>query len=566
MRKREVRRNRKSALALLLAVLLWAEGTLGSVHAAPGTVSENTSVTVPVEAENPVEEEESAPEEAEKPEEGEKTAPEEGEVPAPEEEEREGEPSAPEKAEESGEGENPAPGESVSENTSDMEEKPGESVSENTPEEEEELLLEQIPGAGEALGEPPLMTEDIGVNGIMTHGNNVMSTRTEGAAAQTPGTVDIIARYKACSWNLAVKNSYSEKPSTKSPYKAGHLSDESLHNALNLLNFIRYVAGVPADVTLNEDYIDLTQTVALVNCVNNALSHSPAKPNGFPDDLYEKAKAGCDKSNSAWNYGNMAQSLLNGWLYDGDDQNISSMGHRRWVLNPSMTQTGFGAVGAYSAMYAMDRQGSSITDYVAWPARNMPIELMNGAGTPWTLSLGSDYKTAEQGQITVTLKDITSGKTWTFKNAKRDGYFGVNTDGYGIPNCIIFRPNSVSYSKNSQFHVTVTGLKDKNDKEATISYNVDFFSLSDEPKEVERVTLNTQSIHLLLGDAEGKELAALYAALKPSNAADKTLTWASLKEDVATVDDNGTVTAKSVGETTVTATAANGKQDIFIYF
>ncbi len=130
-----------------------------------------------------------------------------------------------------------------------------------------------------------------------------------------------------------------------------------------------------------------------------------------------------------------------------------------------------------------------------------------------------------------------------------------------MPNCIIFRPNSVSYDKNSQFQVSVTGLKTTDGKAATLSYSVDFFSLSDAPKEVERVTLSTENLHLLLDDAEGKNQGALQAALTPSNAADKTVKWESLNEAVATVNQSGVVTAVGVGETTVTATAANGKQD-----
>lgn len=572
MKKRKVRRNAKSALAFLLAVLLWAEGTLGSVYAAPETVSGNTSVTAPEEdRENPVSEEAEQPEETEQPTEGEAPAPEEteqqteGEAPAPGEAEQpaEGEKPAPGEMETPVEEETPAPDESVSENTPDEEEEgaaPDESVSENASESDEELLPEQIPGAGEALGEPPLKTQDSGANGMMSHENNVMSTSESTLSLQTPSTVDIIARYKAYPWKMTMSNTYSVKPSTKSPYKAGHLSGESLENALNLLNFIRYVAGIPADVTRSEDYVELAQAGALVNCVNNELSHEPKQPSGFPDDLYEKGKAGCGSSNIAYNYGNMAQSLLNGWMYDGDASNIATMGHRRWVLNPSMTQTGFGAVGAYSAMYAFDRKGSNITDYVAWPARNMPIELMNGSGTPWTLSLGSDYQTAERSQVTVTLKNVSTGKTWTFAEKKQDGYFQVNNSWYGMPNCIIFRPNNISYDKTSQFQVTVTGLKDKAGEAATVSYQVDFFSLSDTPKEVEQVTLDTEKLHLLLEDAEGRDQGALHAVLLPSNAADKTIAWNSLDPAVATVDTNGVVTAKGVGETTVTATAVNEKQ------
>ena len=207
-------------------------------------------------------------------------------------------------------------------------------------------------------------------------------------------------------------------------------------------------------------------------------------------------------------------------MYDGDSSNISTMGHRRWVLNPSMTQTGFGAVDSYSAMYAFDSQGSGITDYVAWPAQNMPIELMNGSGTPWTLSLGSDYGKANIQDVHVTLKDITNNKSWNFSGSNANGVFRVNIEYYGMRNCIIFRPNSISYSKNSQFQVTVTGLKDKDGNAATINYNVDFFSLEEKPAEVSEIILNKDTLHLLKG-VEGKQEETLLTTVKPGNARDK---------------------------------------------
>lgn len=537
MGRREAEKNRRRAFAFLMAAMLWAEGTFGSVCAAQEIMPDDTVVSAPAEEERaPIEEENPDSGEAEKSAEGEETSQEKADAPA--------------------EGEEPAQEET---------EKPAEeNVSENTTDAEEELLPEQIPGAGKALGEPPLSSDDGDASGTLSYKENVMLTSGGATTLQTPSPADIIAYHKAHPWNLNVSNTYSEKPSTKSPYKAGHLSDKSLNNALNLLNFIRYVAGIPADVTLNESYIELTQAGALLNCVNGQLSHEPARPSGFTqeyDELYGKGLTGCSKSNIAMGYGNIAQSLLDGWMYDGDSSNLARMGHRRWVLNPSMQQTGFGAVEAYSAMYAFDKKGSSVTDYVAWPARNMPIELMNGSGTPWTVSLGSDYQKADRGQITVTLKEVASGKTWSFSEKKADGYFTVDTGGYGIPNCIIFRPNNVSYDKTSQFQVTLTGLKTTDDKAATLNYSVDFFSLSDAPRDVERVTMSTKNLHLLLDDTEGKNQGALHAALTPSNAVDKSLRWESLDHTVADVDQSGVVTAVGVGETTVTATAVNGKQD-----
>lgn len=617
------KRKWKRTLPVLLAALLWAEGMLGTAYASepairdvpaaealqtvaaeePDSSEEDGKTPSGGSEEKPAEEEgtETAPgteggsveEDSQNPEggngqtageEGAETVPGEGDgtekvpgqedgfdgetQPDPEEEDKpvsggedesageetplpgtDEEPDGPEEEESDGPAEEPAVSENtVSENT----------ISENTTEDE-------IPAdwsGGCALGEPPLMTD--AAEGYAAYSYNSVSRQTQGSRHQTPGVGDIIDRYQAYSWSLAVSNSYSVEPSAKAPYRAGNLTDASLENALNLLNFIRYVAGVPANVELSEDYTEKAQAGALLNRVNGKLDHKPVKPDGFPEDLYEKGTEGCGKGNIAAGYGNIAKSLQNGWMFDGDAANVDRMGHRRWVLNPSMTRTGFGAVDSYSAMYAFDNQGSGITDYVAWPAQNMPIELMNGSGTPWTLSLGSDYEKANFKDVTVTLRDVTNKKSWTFSGSKADGVFKVNVEYYGMPNCIIFRPNNIKYNQNSQFQVTVSGIKQKDGeegKDATISYNVDFFSLEEEPAEVTGITLNKERIHLLM-DVEEKREETLLATVEPSNARDKNLVWRSNDESVATVDQNGRVSAVGVGETAISATAENGVQGV----
>ncbi len=54
--------------------------------------------------------------------------------------------------------------------------------------------------------------------------------------------------------------------------------------------------------------------------------------------------------------------------------------------------------------------------------------------------------------------------------------------------------------------------------------------------------------------------ADLIAIISPENATDKTVTWASTNEEIATVDQNGIVTAIHQGETIVSATTNNGLQ------
>ena len=73
------------------------------------------------------------------------------------------------------------------------------------------------------------------------------------------------------------------------------------------------------------------------------------------------------------------------------------------------------------------------------------------------------------------------------------------------------------------------------------------------PVKVTGVKLNKSSKSLTIGDTF-----TLTATVKPNNATDKSVTWSSSNTSVATVDENGVVTAVAEGTATITATASNG--------
>lgn len=70
---------------------------------------------------------------------------------------------------------------------------------------------------------------------------------------------------------------------------------------------------------------------------------------------------------------------------------------------------------------------------------------------------------------------------------------------------------------------------------------------------VNAITLNKTELRLIVGESEG-----LVATVGPDSAADKTVTWKSSEESVATVDSDGVVKAVSKGTTTIKATANDG--------
>lgn len=71
---------------------------------------------------------------------------------------------------------------------------------------------------------------------------------------------------------------------------------------------------------------------------------------------------------------------------------------------------------------------------------------------------------------------------------------------------------------------------------------------------VTSVTLNKTTLSLKVG-----KTGRLSATVLPASAADKSITWSSSKTDVASVSENGTVTAHKAGTAVITAKAVNGK-------
>lgn len=260
---------------------------------------------------------------------------------------------------------------------------------------------------------------------------------------------------------------YISEPDYKNaPYSPGVLDEETLTLSLNALNTVRFIAGID-EVELSDKYNELAQAGALVNAVNNKLSHTPEQPSGMPDELYQKGYTGTSSSNIAWTSykASISSRLIYGWMSDADSGNIDRIGHRRWCLNPSMEKTGFGHVGNYYAMYAFDNSfGNTKYSGVCWPAQIMP-EGFFGQGDPWSFSVGKEI---DPSSVKVTLKRKNDDKIWEFSSSSANGYFNVENSGYGKPGCIIFRPDNISYETGDGFEVSITGLNEP------VSYTVDF--------------------------------------------------------------------------------------------
>lgn len=298
-------------------------------------------------------------------------------------------------------------------------------------------------------------------------------------------TQDEIRRFVADN-PAEVKDSlvYLRNPYLETPYETGMLSNATQQSAVNLLNHIRYIAGLSADVKLSDKYSQYAQAAAFISYLNGNISSNPDRPKDMNNTMYMTALEGATHSLLSWaSWGEcgLNETILRSWMGDGEGYgygnraDISTMEYRRWLLNPQLGQIGFGAAtgirGTFSAAYVYDESNRTAKETgIAWPARNMPVEYFS-SNSPWTFSLG---QTVNENNIHVTLTRLSDYKKWQFSSTSADGEFFVNNNYYGQSGCIIFRPamQGENYRTGDAFQVSITGAGQP------IQYNVQFFSMN----------------------------------------------------------------------------------------
>ena len=253
--------------------------------------------------------------------------------------------------------------------------------------------------------------------------------------------------------------------------------------ALRILMAYRYVSDVPyKDLVLDRDYIAHAEAGSDLLKTIGKLDHGPPNP-GWPEDEYKFAVKGTGSSN-IHSGGSQMPPMVHSYMNDSDDNNIKALGHRRWCLNPAMAKTGFGASGSFGCMWSFDGSRKEIPPYefVAFPARGLTPTASFKDGYSWSVTVNpKKYSQPKQDDVKVSVFPARiSPKTGDLEklgSAMELGFFKVDTAGYGVNNCIIFRPTGVQAAANSAYWVEIAGIKTKAGEPATIEYFVGFFKL-----------------------------------------------------------------------------------------
>lgn len=358
----------------------------------------------------------------------------------------------------------------------------------------------------------------------------------------------------------------AQPASTAAPYATGQVSASALAAANQRFSALRRLAGLP-EVALDADLCDQAQYGAVLLAATGKLTHHPAQPDGMDDDFYQKGRAATSSSNIYMGTGASLPQAVDAFFDDSDVNNLANVGHRRWMLNPSMAKTGYGfspSGFAYAGQnynfvcqWAFDRSGGCDYDFISWPASgNFPSDLFDKQ-TAWSVTLNPErYAQPKLEDITVILTR-SDGVSWRFSGdeeyavTESENYLNVNTTNYGVDNCIIFRPKLDVSGYEGSYTVEITGIKSKEGENAPLRYQVDFFSLESPAVEsrVENVELSRRTLEMTVG-----ETARLSVAVTPADAVDGDVVWASADPEILSVE-NGLVTALSPGSSAVLVTA-----------
>ena len=289
-------------------------------------------------------------------------------------------------------------------------------------------------------------------------------------------TVDVAKAYTnttflQLNYTLSAESLYANEPDIQA-CEEGAITELAKQRGVMYLNYIRGLVGLPP-VMYDYGSDDIVQKAALIMAANSDLSHYP------PEDWHCYTEAGADGAEVS-NLGidlrnqeiNATPEFFMG-LY-ADDWRVTSLGHRRWVIDPFLKEIAIGQVegepitgdfsnAAGNAVRVVGGPMANIHDlelpFIAYPRGDFPSELFTN---DWFLSFSVivdptsrfganenvDYSSAE---ITV----VESESELSMNITERM----VDHTAYGIPNVIQWKVPDLR--SNRTYTVSITNVKIK---------------------------------------------------------------------------------------------------------
>jgi len=314
-------------------------------------------------------------------------------------------------------------------------------------------------------------------------------------------------------YTMGFITNYEKAPSLTAPYFAGSIKPEMLEDALNCLKMIRYLVGVPVDVSLTDALNNSAQHKAVLAASIGIIAHDLPQLPDMDDGFFALTRwdtQGLSESMALHSgEANISAQLL-ALIGDKGHDNIGAVGHRLQLIEPQTTEYGIGYAdtssnpdalipGHYVVVHSR-WSTANFNSFIAWPnSGHCPIQYFaqtsfpqafhyNMSMTPWSLSLGSDYLTPNRNEIKLVLTRYRDNRSWVFDSSTPnlaeldfEVYQGRVMDHLAVSNnTIIFRPGNLTIEDEDVFAVSLMGIKAADGISTTLNYEITFFDLDKE--------------------------------------------------------------------------------------
>ena len=218
----------------------------------------------------------------------------------------------------------------------------------------------------------------------------------------------------------------------------GVVDPVAVADALRRTNLYRWMCGL-APVTVDATLSAKCQDGAVLLRGLGYLTHQPEP--GSPC-YTTTGDAACGSSNICAGYPTLADAVD---AYLGDF-GVTTLGHRRWLLHPPLSKTGFGFVqgsGTFAAQWIIGSGSTTLPPFVAWPSAGwFPGDAPVGT---WSFSVkGADFSAA-----TVSVTRVGDGSAMTVSGV------GPLPNGYGWA-CLAYEVAGVV--AGNDYRVVVDGV------------------------------------------------------------------------------------------------------------
>jgi uncharacterized protein YkwD len=261
---------------------------------------------------------------------------------------------------------------------------------------------------------------------------------------------------------------------TVSSCSTGQLKDSERTAVLAKLNAVRTRHGLSA-VTYDSSFDTAAAEAAMYMVANKGLTHSPSN-SGLCYTSGASTLAGSSNLHLSWTSASTTQNIASsdaivGYLID---DNVASLGHRRWVLYPFLSKTTYGRVDGQpagtsnkymaSVLKVIGNAASSVSmtnDFVAYPYGSYPASEFS---TSWFLSfsvVASKTNANANGNSQVSFASASISVKKPDGTALTISEQSADYTGYGLPNHLQWKAaglqNGVSYTVTIS-NVVVNGV------------------------------------------------------------------------------------------------------------